>query len=252
MTILDIRTPALYGKGHIPGATNAPFNLWAISNKELSLELPPDKAVQDLLQKSGIDGSSLVVVVNKCDTDFDKADAMRVALTCLIAGVKNVAVLDGGYNKWIKDKKNVSSDAADVSPSAKAATVNRSMLASKEYVLSRIGKSAIVDARTAEDYFGISSKPGHIKSAVNLPAPWAYAKDGAFLKEEELKAIAAGVIGTNKSKEIITYCQVGGYASTWWFLLTQVLGYQNVRIYDGSMEEWLKDPNAPVSTYSWH
>jgi thiosulfate/3-mercaptopyruvate sulfurtransferase len=251
MIVIDIRTAAQYGKGHIAGAINVPFSLWAISNNGLSLELPSDQALRDLLQRSGIEDSSIVVVVNRAETDFNRADATRVAWTCLIAGVKNVAVLDGGYEKWINDKKNVSTDSVIAKSSAKTITISRSAIASKEYVLSRIGKAVILDTRVAEDYFGKTAKPGHIKSAVDLPAPWAYATDRTFIKEEELRAIAAGVIGTDKSKEVITYCQVGGFAATWWFVLTQVLGYQNVKVYDGSMEEWLKDPKAPVSTYSW-
>jgi thiosulfate/3-mercaptopyruvate sulfurtransferase len=252
VVILDIRTAALYGKGHIPGAINTPFSLWTTSAGGLSLELPADRAMQDLLQRSGIDDTSIVVVVNKAETDFNRADAARVAWTCALAGVANTAVLDGGFDKWIRDKKNVSTDTILPKSAAKAATISHSMVASKEYVLSRIGKSVILDARTAEDYFGITSKPGHIKSAVNLPAPWMYAKDGTYSSEEELRAIAAGVIGTDKSAEIITYCQVGGFASASWFVLTQVLGYRNVKVYDGSMEEWLKNSKAPVSTYSWH
>ena len=64
--------------------------------------------------------------------------------------------------------------------------------------------------------------------------------------------MAEGVIGPPKSKEIIVYCGVGGYAAAWWFVLTQVLGYPDVKIYDGSMEEWIKDTDAPVSAFTWH
>jgi thiosulfate/3-mercaptopyruvate sulfurtransferase len=64
--------------------------------------------------------------------------------------------------------------------------------------------------------------------------------------------MASGVLGADKSKEIVVYCGVGGYSSTWWFLLTQILGYQNVKLYDGSFEEWSKDPKAPVESYRWH
>ena len=64
--------------------------------------------------------------------------------------------------------------------------------------------------------------------------------------------MATGVLGSNTSKEVILYCGVGGYAATWWYLLTQLFGYRNVKVYDGSMEEWLKEPNDPVTTYSWH
>jgi len=252
LVVLDIRAAAQYKKGHIPGSLNTPLSAWAVPRNGLTLELPSDEALRDLLGKSGIDPSSRVVVVTRIDTDFSRADATRVAWTIMLAGVKNVAVLNGGYNKWVSDHKAVSTETANAIPKTYAWKMDRSLLAEKKYVLGRIGKSILVDARTPEDYFGMTSKPGHIKSAVNMPTPWVFASDGTFIKEEDLRAMASGVLGTSKSKEVIVYCAVGGYASTWWFLLTQVLGYQNVKLYDGSMEEWIKDPTAPVSTYAWH
>lgn len=251
LVILDIRSPEQYKKGHIPGAVNMPLSAWAIGSNGLSLELPSEETLRGLLDKSGVDGSSVVVVVNRTETDFSRADATRVAWTCMVAGVTNVAVLDGGHSKWAKEKKTVSTDTVAPKPVAYTGVENRSLVATKSYVLSKLGKSIIVDTRIPEDYFGITSKPGHIETAVNLPTPWAFAADGTFKSEMELRAMAAGVIGTNKSKETIVYCGVGGYASTWWFLLTQMLGYRNVKLYDGSMEDWIKEANAPTRTYGW-
>jgi thiosulfate/3-mercaptopyruvate sulfurtransferase len=170
----------------------------------------------------------------------------------MIAGVKNVAVLDGGYTKWIRENKVKSTDMVIPKPTIFSGTLNRSWIASKSYVSGKIGKSIIADNRVPEDYFGITSKPGHIKGAVNLPTPWVFASDGTFKSVEDLRAMASGVLGTDTSKEVIVYCGVGGFASTWWYLLTQLFGYTNVKVYDGSMEEWGKDPRAPVSTYNWH
>jgi thiosulfate/3-mercaptopyruvate sulfurtransferase len=251
IALLDIRSAAQYAKGHIPDSINLPLSLWAISNDGLSLELPSDKDLQNLLGTSGINHSSTVVVVNRTETDFGRADATRAAWTCIIAGIENVAVLDGGYSKWVKENRAISIDASVPKPAAFSDTFNRSSVASKAYVLRKLGKSVIVDTRTPDDYFGISSTPGHIKGAVNLPAPWIFNSDGTFKKTEDLQAMAEGVIGAGRTKEIIVYCEVGGFSSAWWYLLNQVLGYQNVRVYDGSMEEWAKDPKAPISRFSW-
>jgi thiosulfate/3-mercaptopyruvate sulfurtransferase len=252
VVILDIRSAAKYEKGHIPGSLNTPFSSWTTSNNGLSIEVPSDQALRDLLGKSGINPASLVVVVTGTETDFSRADATRVAWTCMLAGLRNVGVLDGGYNKWVNENRTVSTDLPQVEPTTYSGTIDRSMVVSKNYVLKSVGKSVLADTRLPQDYFGITSKVGHIQSAVDLPTPWVFARNGTFVEEKELQSMAAGVVGTNKSKEIIVYCEVGGYASTWWFLLTQILGYQNVKIYDGSLEEWIKDPNAPLSQYSWH
>ena len=252
LVVLDIRPAAQFNKGHIPGSINAPLGLWAISHEGLALELPPDKTLRNLLGTFGIHPSSRVVVVSGTETDFARADATRVAWTCKVGGIENVAVLSGGYPQWIKDGKTASTDAFRITPFKYNGTVDRSSSISMNELLSKIGKAAIVDTRTPEDFFGITAKTGHIENAVNLPAPWAFTPAGTFREQQDLLAMAKGVIGGDRSQEVIVYCGVGGYASTWWYLLTQILGYQSVRLYDGSIEEWIKDPDAPISIYTWN
>ena len=252
LVVLDIRAAGPYNKGHIPGSLNTPLRLWAVTRNGLLLELPSDEELRDLLGESGIRSSSLVVVVPGTETDFSRADGTRVAWTLKVAGVEHVAVLDGGYGQWIKDGKAVSTDASAAVPSQYRGIMDRSSSISKTGVLGKIGKSIIVDARTPEDYFGMTSKQGHIKSAVDLPTPWAFTASGTYRDKQTLRAMAEGVVGADRSKEVILYCGVGGYASTWWFLLTQMLGYRNVKLYDGSMQEWVMDPGDPTSVYSWH
>ncbi len=252
LVVLDIRPFSQFNKGHIPGSLNTPLGLWAISHEGLALELPPDTTLRNLLGTFGMHPSSRVVVVSGTETDFARADATRVAWTCKVGGIENVAVLSGGYNQWIKDGKTVSTDAFRITPFKYNGTIDRSSSISMNELLRKIGKAAIVDTRTPDDFFGITAKTGHIKGAVNLPAPWAFAPEGTFREKQILLAMAEGVIGKDRNREVIVYCEVGGYASTWWFLLTQMLGYQNVKVYDGSIEEWIKDPDAPVSIYRWH
>jgi thiosulfate/3-mercaptopyruvate sulfurtransferase len=252
MIVLDIRSPEQYKKGHIPGAINAPMSLWAVSNNGLSLELPSNDMLRDLIGKSGINTTSSVVVVNKVDTDFSRADPARVAWTLHVAGIENVGILDGGYNRWVREKKTISSVIENAKPGTYAGKVDRSSLATKADVLRKLDKATIVDSRVPEEYFGISLPSGHIKNAVDLPAPWMFESNGTFRKTEELEAMATGVLGSNKSREVIMYCGVGGYASAWWFVLKRVLGYRNVEVYDGSVEEWTKDSTAPMEAFAWH
>jgi thiosulfate/3-mercaptopyruvate sulfurtransferase len=74
---------------------------------------------------------------------------------------------------------------------------------------------------------------------------------GLYKNADELKALVVGVAGDDPSKEIIVYCGAGGYAAVAWFVLNDVLGYQNVKIYDGSAQEWTADPGATVAEYVW-
>jgi len=126
------------------------------------------------------------------------------------------------------------------------------MLADKEYVLGRLGKAAFVDVREPALYAGktkqvYEARAGHIPGAVNLPVSEAFTLSGTFKSRGELEAIAVTVVGGDRSKEIVTYCDAGKCCPTWAFILRDVLGYQNVRAYVGSFEEWSNEPTLPVS-----
>jgi thiosulfate/3-mercaptopyruvate sulfurtransferase len=253
LVILDVRGKKDFLEGHIPNAINVPFEVpvseWIISKNDLLLELPEQAALFNTIGACGVNTKSLVVIVttvaNPPDPPYPLANATRVADTLIYAGVKNVAILDGGYPKWKKEGKTTSTQAPSVNKAVYQSKTNKAMFVSREYVQKHIGKSLLIDARDADVYFGVMMEPfankaGHIPSAKSLPAPWMWKPDGTFRDTKMLRAIASGVIGKDKAKEIIVYCGVGGYASSWWFVLTQVLGYPNVKIYDGAAQEWVR------------
>jgi len=276
VVILDIRSPADYAAGHIPGSINEPFvtafdpacrgpsSNWIIGSKDcLWLQLPETGDLFKTIGNLGIKKDSLVVIVTAPNPNeppyFGLANATRVADTLIYAGIKNVAILDGGYPKWVAEGKPVSKDPAIATPAKYQAKVNKEMFISMEYVRKHAGKAVIIDARDAEVYFGVTIEPfapraGHIPTATSLPTPWMWKSnpDGtyAYRDKSTLGAMASGVIGKHRDKEIIVYCGVGGYASSWWFVLTQVLGYDNVRIFDGSAQEWVMKKYDMVP-YQW-
>ena len=269
LLIIDIRSPADYGSGHIPGSINEPFatafdprtgpssNWITGSDDGLWLELPDAKDLFGTIGNLGIKCDSRVVIVTapnpKEPPFFGLANANRVADTLIYAGVKNVAILDGGYPKWVAEGRRTTKQVPSVNPVPYRGQVNKAMFVRIDYVKKHIGKAIIIDARDTYVYFGaaispFSKKAGHIPSARSLPAPWIWdvnADNGTYIYKhpEMLRAVASGVIGGTadpKRQEIIIYCGVGGYASSWWFVLTQVLGYENVKVYDGSAQEWVK------------
>jgi len=255
--IIDIRSSEEYGTGHIPQAINVPFPSWAVTRNDLLLELPEVGELSRTIGVAGLRTNSNVIVVNKTDTPFNLADATRVACTLLYGGLKNVAVLNGGYNKWVREGKPVSRESIQPTPVAYRAKVDKAMFVSKDYVRKRAGgPTIIVDARAPTDFFGVTQdvfveKAGHIPGATCLPAPWIWTDKGTYKNIGELRGMAQGLVGRDKSREIIIYCGVGGYSSAWWFVLTELLGYTDVKIYDGSAQEWTRDPDAPVVRYSW-
>jgi thiosulfate/3-mercaptopyruvate sulfurtransferase len=89
-------------------------------------------------------------------------------------------------------------------------------------------------------------KVGRIKGAVNLPVGQLYTPEGLYKDQAALLTLATAAVGADKTKEIIAYCDTGKTCTAWTFVLADLLGYKDVKIYDGSSMEWLKDPNAPA------
>ena len=265
LVIIDIRSTDAYAAGHIPGAVNEPFvtafdpctgptSNWIIGSKDcLWLELPAANDLMGTIGNLGITADSKVVIVTapnpKEPPYFGLANATRVADTLIYEGVANVAILDGGYPKWAAEGRPTNKGAPALSSVTYQAAVNEAMFVPINDVKKHMSDAIIIDARDAVVYAGtvtepFADKPGHIPNAKSLPAPWIWNEnpDGTYTYKDTktLGTMASGVVGDPGSQEIIVYCGVGGYASSWWFVLTQALGYQNVKIYDGAAQEWVK------------
>ncbi len=265
--IIDIRSPADYAAGHILGSINEPFvtstdscagpsSNWITGTKDcIWLEFPDGDDLFRFIGKLGITKDSRVVMVTSPNPNepplFGIANATRVADTLIYAGIENVAALDGGYPKWVLEGRSTTKIVPTLKSAAYQGEINKTMVVPMDHVNKQIGKAIIIDARDATDYSGRSGDitgGGHIPTAVSLPAAWIWNHnpDGTYTYKnpKTLGELASRVIGQSKdsgSQEIIVYCGVGGYAGAWWFVLTQVLGYDDVRIYDGSVQEWVKN-----------
>jgi len=255
LVVLDIRTSAEYEADHISGAINEPFEVpfsaWITMRDDLLLELPDKDDLFSAIGALGIAKRSFVVVVTQgaSQPPYPLANATRVADTLIYAGVKNVTILDGGYAKWVEEGKATTQDVPSITPVTLRGNVNHRMFVTVDYVYRQINKrrggAILIDARDADVYNGLviepwADQPGHIPTAVSLPTPLIWNEDGTYKSHEELQELAKSVIGNNRHQEIIIYCGVGGYASSWWYVLTQELGYTNVKIFDGAAQEWVK------------
>jgi thiosulfate/3-mercaptopyruvate sulfurtransferase len=251
VTVLDVRKVEEYNEGHIPGAINIFFGVWGIKRGVLLVELPADDDLRDILSAAGIEPTSTVVVVSKNETMPLRTDATRVAWTLRYAGVENAAVLSGGIEKWEAEKKPLSKDA--VKPKAKPyrGKFNKQFYASKADVMGALGTALLLDIRAPEFYKGekkldFVARTGRIKGAVNLPPGLLFNADNTYKSKAEIEAIAKPVVGADLNREIITYCDTGKVCTTWWLALADLLGYKNVKVYDGSSMEWMADPAAPI------
>jgi thiosulfate/3-mercaptopyruvate sulfurtransferase len=291
LVIIDIRNPAIYGSGHIPDSINeafitgsdpcaGPISNWIIGTEWretedcLWVELPDISDLNLTIQNLGIEHDSRVVIVSDPDPGdpaphYGLSNATRVAFTLIYAGISNVAILDGGYAKWdAEGKPTIQGDSPSVLPGTYSGNANEEMIVSGEYVQKHLSET-IIDARDAAVYYGERIEPytprkGHIPSAKCLPGPWIWDchanEDGTcayyiYKDTATLEAMASDAIHGprgNRDQEIIVYCGLGGYGSSWWFVLTQVLGYKNVKLYDGAIQEWGPGYlDYPMVAYRW-
>jgi thiosulfate/3-mercaptopyruvate sulfurtransferase len=250
VVIVDVRKVEEYKTGHIPGAVNVFYGSWAIKKGDLLNELPANDDLIDLIGSAGIDANAIVVIVGKTEAMPDRFDMTRVAWTLKYMGLDNVAILDGGQNQWVKENKPMSTDAVKAKSKAYKGKIKGGLFVTKDYVMSRLGKAIILDTRGPAFYQGKEKLPfvpkvGRIKGAVNLSVGQLYTPEGLYKKPEALLALATAAVGADKTKEIIAYCDTGKTCTAWTFILSDLFGYKDVKIYDGSSMEWLKDPNAP-------
>lgn len=251
LVVIDLRSAADYGAAHIPGSISVPFSsdsAWA-GPTDLVLELPPQDDLFGTIGACGIARDSSVVLVGgvtQTTPAYPLIDAARVAATLIHSGVRNVGILEGGHARWAAEGRGTTTDVPPVVPVDYDGPAHGDVFVSTDYVEEHLGAATIVDTRSAEIYFGMAldaaaPKPGHIAAAVSLPTQWTWQADGAYLSAATLRAMATGVIGPDKSREVIVYCTYGGTASVWWFMLSQVLGYRDVKLYDGSAQAWVRD-----------
>ncbi|HNV56575.1 MAG TPA: sulfurtransferase [Smithellaceae bacterium] len=251
LVILDIRRVEDYREGHIPGALNAFYGAWAYMKDGLYASLPEKDEIDDTISYMGIHFDQWVVVTGCMDTPRLSYQSARVACTLQYAGIENVALLDGGMNKWIAEKKPLSKKIERRPASKFKGKYTSEKFADKHYIEERMGKLILLDLREREFFTGEKKMDcvpmrGHIPGAFNMPTSCAFNEDRTFKTKEELRAIAEEAAGKDLNAAIVTYCDAGQCCPTWSYLLMEVLGYKNVRLYVGSMQEWMQDPRAPV------
>lgn len=251
LIVLDVRKVEYYQEGHIPGAVNDFYRAWSFKKADLSAEVPDLDDLFELVGSAGISPDSLVVIVGKMDTWQERVHIARVACTLNYASVANVALLDGGHIKWAREGRRLSTETVKPKPVTFKGQINRNIFVKKDYILKNLDKVLLVDVREPAFFKGqkkaeVAAKAGRIPGAVNLPTSWVFEKEGTFKSKDVLQSLAEGVIGKDREREIITYCDTGTCCPTWRFMLREVLGYKRVYLYDGSIEEWTADPSVPV------
>lgn len=253
LVILQLGTAEEFAKGHVPGAVVLDYAREVIApaiDGGVRVELPTTEALQAMLRAKGVTQTSRVVLVFDQPATFVRAG--RTFFTLEWAGLAGrVAVLDGGYPKWAREARYVATGAGRrVAPSASLVLApETTRRATKDDVVATIGKAGmrIVDARDTVFYQDLRDnqmpRGGRIASAVNLPFSTVTNADGTLRSREELDGLVRAA-GVGADESLVSYCHLGVQAS-WMYLALRVLG-RDVRMYDGSFDEWSRDAALPV------
>ncbi|MBI2952933.1 MAG: sulfurtransferase [Chloroflexi bacterium] len=243
--VVDLRTPREYDKGHIPNSVNLPVDrLNTPDNPRMVL---PQEQMETLMGELGIGNETAVVAVD----EMGGSTAARLLWTLELYGHARACLLNGGHLKWTKTGGELSVVAPGISPARFTSAPDFARLATKDQVLEKLGRPGvvIVDARNELEYAGMlgdAARLGHIPGAVNINWEEHLSLDAVpvFLPPGELQSLYE-TVGVTRDKEVIAYCERGRRASHT-YLALRLLGYQRVRNYFGSWQEWGNDPETPI------
>ena len=254
-TVTDESEYTPYEEGHVPGAV---FFHW---EEDLSDTTTRDIATREKFERingdAGISDDSTVVIYGggRVPNWF----ALFAYWEYKYYGHDDIRVLDGGKNYWVANDYELSTDVPDYAARTYTASEGDDAIrAYRDEVQEAIDRGVpLVDVRSPEEFTGeiiapeglmeTAQRGGHIPGARSVPTTTVLAADGRFLPPAELREIYAEE-GITEDSEVVTYCRVGERSSIAWFVLTELLGFEDVENYDGSWTEWGNTIRAPVAT----
>jgi thiosulfate/3-mercaptopyruvate sulfurtransferase len=242
-----------YDKGHIKGAVG--WNWTTDLHTDVGRDYRDQGGFAELLSAAGV-GSETTVVLYGGNNNWFAAYAYWLLK---LRGFDDVKLLDGGRKKWELESRELVQDVPTYGPSDHVLLGDErpDIRALRDEVIGKVGSSTgFVDVRSPEEYRGEklapdhlpqeqSQVPGHIAGAANIPWVKAANDDGTFKSADELRALYEAE-GITSDREVIAYCRIGERSSHTWFALQELLGYTNVKNYDGSWTEYGSLVGVPV------
>lgn len=261
LVVLDVRSSG-YGGGrpayderHIPGSVHTDYvaDGWRTARGSAAGLLPEAERLGDLFGRLGIRPADHVVIVPAGQSSGDFSVAARIFWTFRAAGHRRLSMLDGGFEGWLKAgyplEQGSSEPPQPTEYLVRPDPTVRALLPEVERAVAD-GSAALVDSRgpksfVGEEKSGQVARAGRLPGAINVEGATAYDPVANRLKERaELQRLFAPV----PEGPAIPFCNTGQAAATDWFVMSEVLGRPEVRLYDGSMSEWAGDPSRPVVT----
>ncbi len=244
----------LYSSGHIPGAVHID---WVSDlNDQVRRDYLDHDSFEKLMSENGINNDTLVVFYG----DKNNWWACYAFWVFQLFGHTNAAVMNGGRLKWFEEGRPTTRDIPSYPTTSYKAQqrADYKVRAFRDQVLQHVqANGPLIDVRSPGEYAGEllhmpdypqegSLRGGHIPNAKSIPWSKAANEDGTFKNVSELRELYETTNGFNEVQNIITYCRIGERSAHTWFVLTYLLGYQNVRNYDGSWTEWGNLVGVPI------
>jgi thiosulfate/3-mercaptopyruvate sulfurtransferase len=256
LVVVDVSDEEKYrADGHIEGAVHTTIVPWR-HTKGTFMQVSPKNEVETLMRRLGIDNDSQVVIYAHIHTPKDFLKASYLFWVFAYHGLQDVALLDGGFDKWVDEKRKVVQAETAPKQGSFNANINPRMLIRMSEVKEKIEKVPMFDARSPIFYFGMMpsnsvKRAGHISGAHSYFWQYSLKRDYTFLPKEQLAAVFKEGFGLKPDQEIIAYCTGGLEASLNYFTLYAFLGYEKTRLYDESMKEWGNLDETPMTRYRW-
>lgn len=244
-----------YEAGHLPGAIA--FNWQSQLQDQVARDIIGKEDFEKLASEAGITPQTTVVLYGDNNNWF----AAYAFWLFKYYGHNDVRLINGGRKKLVAEERQLTTEVPSYPKTDyKVSKVNADLRADREFIRARLDKVgqnfSLVDVRSPAEFVGdiiappgmteTAQRPGHIPGAKNVPWATAVAEDGTFKPVEDLQKIY-GAKNISGDKEIVAYCRIGERSSHTWFALKYLLGYDNVRNYDGSWTEWGNLIGAPIA-----
>lgn len=258
--VLDVRNdPDSFKEGgHIIGAVRIDFKklrgTFAEDGQTVDDMSVGADAFEAAMREAGVSAGQPVVLTHRSRSPDDVGYAAYLYWQLKRNGHDNVAILDGGTGKWIAESREVWGEDEEVEPGNFVSGGPRADIATDTAGVKAMHQSksgALIDARLFEYFVGLDKRPavlksGHIPGALSFPFNANLQSDGTFRSKEQLAA-AMLAVGVKPDASVATYCNSGHVAAISWFVLHELLGYPDVKLYDGSMLAWTQHGN-PTET----
>ena len=249
---VDVDTEA-YGQGHVAGAVG--WSWQSQLQQTVRRDIINRDDMEQLLGSSGVDNNTTIILYGDNNNWFAAWAFWQIKYY----GHGDVRLMNGGRVKWVAENRPLTTDVPNHGAKTyRASDGNENIRAYRDQVLAGVnaGNISLVDVRAPAEYSGEllapanlpqegSQRGGHIPGAANIPWGQAVQEDGTFKSADDLRALYGGK-GIDGGRETIAYCRIGERSSHTWFVLTQLLGFGNVRNYDGSWTEWGSIVRAPI------